>query len=193
VRPAQQSLLDRSRRLDNPAQPLPLPFSAVSTASSGDLEDLIYFLLAMRDEIEDGRIEDDLLLAQAHDLVRREHGVVFIVRGDLGVKAGIEASLGVMFQRWPLSRNYYLRSVWNVVVPVARRTGHAKSLLKSATDFADALGRPLYLNAYQPPRHVCLEDTSAEPSPKLRLCSRHMALAGRIFAHIPEVADQKAS
>jgi hypothetical protein len=159
----------------------PRPLSEVTPATPGDFRELVYFLLSVRDEIDDGEIEEDLLVSLAHALTRREYGVCFIVRGP----TGIEGSLGILFERPRLARAYRLRSVWNVVIPAARNTtGHAKSLLTAATEFSDGIGRKLLLDTCQPPHRIKL-DKDLEQSPKARLCSRYMDTAGRIFAYLP--------
>jgi len=102
-------------------------------------------------------------------------------------KLGIEASLGILFERPRLARAYRLRGCWNVVLPAARKSGHAKALLLTATSFADRIGRVLYLDACLPPQRVPITP-EIEASPKVRLCSRHLASAGRIFAHVPNTS-----
>jgi hypothetical protein len=159
----------------------PRPLSEIKTATQADFAELVYFLLSVRDEIDDGEVEEDLLVNLADSLSRREFGICFIVRGP----TGIEGSVGILFERPRLARTYRLRSVWNVVLPAARNTtGHAKSLLTAATEFADGLGRKLLLDACQPPYRIKL-DKDLEQSPKIRLCSRYLDTAGRIFAYYP--------
>ncbi len=159
----------------------PRRFSEVKPAAPEDFPELVYFLLSVCDEIDDGEIEEDLLVSLADALTKREYGICFIVRGPLG----IEGSVGILFERPRLARSYRLRSVWNVVAPAARNTtGHAKSLLTAATEFADGVGRKLLLDACQPPERIKL-NKDLEVSPKVRLCSRHMYIAGRIFAYLP--------
>ena len=164
-----------------PGQPA-RPFSHVETADPGDLDQLIWFLQSVRDEIDGGRAEEDLLLSLASQMVRRDGGVAFIVRSPLG--RGIEASMGVVFERPILSRNYYLRSVWNVVAPEARHTtGHAKSLLVAANKFADGIGRRIYIR----------EDAAQFDAPKLRLCGRHLRPAAALFMHEPSLTPMTAA
>jgi hypothetical protein len=174
-----------------PIEPLPAPhkpprpFSEVAVAAPKDFPELVYFLLSVRDEIDDGEVEDDLLVSLADTLTRQDYGICFIVRGPLG----IEGSVGILFERPRLARPYHLRALWNVVAPAARNTtGHAKSLLLAATGFADSLGRKLLLDACQPPHRVKL-DKDLEQSPKIRLCSRYFDTAGRIFAYLPRETE----
>lgn len=167
----------------------PKPPSEVITAKLSDIDDLITFLCRLRNEIDDGEIEQDILVSHAINMVKRRDGIVFIVRG----KRGIEGSLGIRFERKSLTRAYHLQIVWNIVAPAARQTGHASSLLKTAIEFANALDRRIYLNA--PRFHPQMVELRAavEPSPKVRLYSRHFHIAGRIFAHFPESQEVTAS
>jgi hypothetical protein len=159
-----------------PATKPPRPLSPVAYAQPPDLEDLVWFLRSVRDEIDGGRVEDDMMVALVERLVRREGGVAMIVRGQYGV----EASLGVRFDHPELSRAHYLRAVWNVVAPEARKsTGHARSMLLHARAFADSIGLPLLIEEYSP-------DLEAG---KLRLIGRHMKTAGAVFLHEPQPAE----
>ena len=152
----------------------PRPFSHVETAEADDLDSLLWFLNSVKEEIDSGHVEDDLLSELAARMVNRDGGIAFIVRSSLG--RGIEASLGVIFERPLLSRVYYLRSVWNVVAPEVRTTtGHAKSLLVAGNNFADGMGRRIYVKA----------DAPQFDAPKLRLCGRHMKPSAALFMHEP--------
>jgi hypothetical protein len=165
----------------------PKPLSDVRTGKPSDLGDVVAFLSGLRDEIDDGEIEPDLLISLATTLLNGRDGIVFIVRGAGNDR--IEASIGILFERRRLARTYRLRVVWNLVAPSARRTtGHAASLLRAAVNFADALQRPIYLDASKQRPQMIELDNKAEPSPKIRLCSRHLYVAGLIFGHFPELA-----
>lgn len=158
-----------------PPQKPPRPLSEVAYAGPGDLDDLIWFLRSVRDEIGDGRVEDTIMVQLAHDLTSRIDGIALIVRGTLGV----EASLGIRFQRPLLLSTHDLRVVWNVVTPELRRsTGHAKSLLIAARSLADRMGRRLLFEEFTP-------DPAAG---KMRLLARHLQPAGAVFLYAPEVA-----
>ncbi len=182
-----------------PARTEPVALSKVEPATVQDFQDLVYFLYRVREEIDDGDVEQDLLAELVKALVNRQYGIAFIVRGP----TGIEASLGVILERPRLGRKYRLRSVWNVVIPAARRTtGHAKSLLATATAFADQIGREFYLETWTQPERTEFAYPQGEigpcnqcgrqlhefldKSPKARLCSRYLPSAGRIFAYSPQ-------
>jgi len=181
-----------------PALMPPTPFSTVKPARPDDFQDLAYLLNSMREEIDDGEVDQDLLVDLVRTLVHRQFGIAFIVRG----MTGIEGSIGLLLERPRLTRRYRLRSVWNVVIPAARgTTGHAKSLIAAATAFSDRVGRELYLETWCPPEraeyvspqgaviacHKCGRRLNEfiEKSPKARLCSRYLDSTGRIFAYIP--------
>ncbi len=155
----------------------PRPLSSVFYADPGDFEPLMAFLLSVRGEIGDGAAEEDMLAEIAHDLTRRIHGVALVVRGE----AGIEGSLGIAAGRPLFSRAHFLRSVWFVVAPEARSTGHAKSLLLKGREFAESLGRPLVL-----------EEMAKDPEDgKLKLISRHLKATDTVlrFRHLPSVGE----
>lgn len=171
------------------AKPPKLP-SETAIAKSSDADDLIRFLSGLRREIEDGEVEPDLLDALVTSIVKENNGVAFIIRGQ----RGIEASIGIGFERRPLARTYRLRVVWNLVAPPVRHsTGHAIGLIQTAIKFADALGRPIFLNASVHKPQIIKLKYSAEPSPKVRLYSRHLPTAGLIFAHFPGMAEIERS
>lgn len=162
-----------------PSYKPPRPLSPVEYARPVDLDDLVWFLRSVRDEIEGGRVDDDLMVALATDLVRCKGGVALIVRGQYGV----EASLGLRFDRPELSRADHLRSVWNVVAPEARQsTGHARSLLLHARNFADSMRLPLIMEEY----------TDDLASGKAKLVARHLKTAGAVFLHEPGTAEATA-
>jgi hypothetical protein len=158
-----------------PAQRPPRPFSDVKMATAEDADDLIWFLRSVADEIDGGAAEDDLMTAMATQLARRDGGMALIVRGS----RGIEASMGIVFLRPLLSRNYFLHTVWRVVAPEARMTGHAKSLLVEARKYADGIGRRLQN----------IEYAAEIDAPTIRLCTRHLKISGAVFSHIPENAS----
>lgn len=163
-----------------PATRPPRPLSPVVCAQPQDLEDLVWFLRSVRDEIDGGRVEDDLMVALADKLVRRYAGVALIVRGAYGV----EASLGMRFNRTEFSRADHLRTVWNVVAPEARQsTGHARSMLIHARSFADTIGLPLVIEEYSP-------DLEAG---KMKLLGRHLKTAGAVFLHEPQPLEAEAA
>lgn len=83
-----------------PAQKAPRPLSPVVTAGELDLTDMIWFLHQMRDEIEGGRAEEEVMVAWAGAMARKVGGVALIVRGA----NGIEASMGLAIETPPLSR-----------------------------------------------------------------------------------------
>jgi|SRR5215469_1396541 len=147
----------------------PKPVSPVDLATSADFEDLVRFLKMMRDEIVCD--DDDLLMAMIAALANRHGGVAFVVRGD--GKEPIEASMGLYFARVsPLSRQYRMLSVWNLVLPEKRaRTGHAKSLILSAKTLASQLGTPAIIDEWGSP-----------DLPKNKLCSRHLSLVRVMFS-----------
>jgi GNAT superfamily N-acetyltransferase len=146
----------------------------VGFAAINDYDDLLRFLFEVKDEVDEGRAEEDLIAALVKDFTHRVGGIALIIRGD----SGIEASLGIKIERPMLSRSHYLRSVWNVVLPEARLTGHARSLLIAARQFADEIGRPILLEEWTP----------QIDAPKARLVSRHFKTAGAIFRHLPAVS-----
>lgn len=158
-----------------PAQKQPRPLSPVVYATPADLDDLVWFLHEMRSEIEGGLAEEDMMVAVASALVRKAGGgVALIVRGD----KGIEASMGLAFEKPLLSRKPRLRVVWNCVLPEYRVTGHAKSLLIRARELADSLGRQLLLEEFSPDPE----------NGKVKLAGRHMTNAGQMFLYSPELA-----
>ncbi len=155
-----------------PAQKAPRPLSTVEYATPLDLDDLVWFLHAMREEIGDGQAEEDKLVALASAMVRSTGGVALIVRG----KTKIEASLGLVFNEPLLNSKRYFLVAWNCVLPEARVTGHAKSLLAKAKVLADQLQRPLLLEEFSP-----------DPdSGKVKLAARHLKPFGQLFRHLPE-------
>jgi hypothetical protein len=167
--------------LASPGGRAPVECSATTIAQAADYAELMCFLLPLRDEIDDGTVDPDLLAEIVESLTNRIAGLAFIVRGP----TSIEASLGLLFEKAsPLSRHYRVRCIWNVVAPEARKTGHAKGLLAAATRFADQLERPFYLIMPTTPRQIEISP-ALEPSAKIRFCARHMAVAGTVFAHIP--------
>ncbi len=172
--PGRWDLDKRLRPSRGPAQKAPRPLSDVTYAGPDDLEPLLTFLREVRDEIDGGRVEEDLLRDLAEQLTHRVKGVALVVRGPYG----IEASMGLRAEQPLFSRVHYLRAVWNVVAPEARGTGHAKSLLIKGREFADGLGRPLWAEEYG----IDLA------SGKMALIGRHMRQAGAIFRYAPEVA-----
>lgn len=157
-----------------PAQKLPRPLSPVLYATPADLDDLVWFLHNMRDEIEGGAAEEEALIAIASAYVRKAGGVALIVRGD----KGIEASMGLMIEQPPLSSRKRLRPLWNCVLPEARITGHAKSLMLRAREIADSLKRDILL----------VEFTPDQENGKVKLAGRHMIPAGHVFRYSPETA-----
>ncbi len=155
----------------------PRPLSDVAYAGPGDLDALVAFLLSVRDEIWDGLAEEDLLTELAYALTHHVQGVALIVRGE----DGVEGSLGIAAGRPLFSRTHFLRSVWFVVAPEARTTGHAKSLLLKGREFAESLGRPLVI-----------EEIAANPEDgRLKLISRHLKASDTVlrFRHLPTVAE----
>ena len=158
-----------------PATRPPRPLSEVTYAGPDDYEPLLLFLNDMHDEIDGGRVELDLLADLALDLTHRIGGVVFVVRGPMG----IEASLGLRAEHSLFSRTHYLRSTWLVVSQEARATGHAKSLLIKGRELADSMGRSLLIEELAP-------DMS---SGKVKLVGRHLQQAGAIFRHSPKAAS----
>lgn len=158
-----------------PAQKAPRPLSPVANAGPDDLENLVWFLHQMRDEIADGQAEEEMLVALAKRLVDRREGVALIVRG----RERIEASLGLVFQNPLLRSARHLHVAWHCVLPECRATtGHAKSLLARAKEISDDLKRPLLLEEFNPDPE----------SGKVKLAKRHLKPAGQLFVHIPEVA-----
>lgn len=159
-----------------PAMKPPRPLSPVAGALPEDLENLVWFLHQMRDEIADGQAEEEVLIALARRLVDRREGVALIVRGD----DKIEASLGLVFQHPLLRSARYLHVAWHCVLPECRATtGHAKSLLARAKEIADDLRRPLLLEEFNPDPE----------SGKVKLARRHLTPVGQLFVHRPaEVA-----
>lgn len=157
----------------------PRPLSPVAYAQAHDLDDLVWFLRSVRDEIDGGRVEDDLMVEWVRNLVHRVDGVAMIVRGQYGV----EASIGLKFDHPLFSRAHHLRTVWNVVAPEARQTtGHARSLLVHARGFADSIGLPLVIEEF----------TDDLESGKAKLVARHMKTAGAVFLHEPQEPEGTA-
>lgn len=161
----------RSAAVRGPAQKPPRPLSPVTYAGPGDLDALLAFLASVRDEIEGGKVEGDLIADLADALTHRRQGVAFIVRGP----DGIEASLGLYAARPLFSRAHFLKAIWHVVAPEARMTGHAKSLLIEGRKFADSLGRPLLIE----------EMTPDVTTGKAALIGRHLQQAGTVFRYAP--------
>lgn len=135
----------RSYSLPEHLRPLrvPEPISPVAIATPEDRDDLIRFLAQIKDELSGGRGDIDLAFEWACRFVLRDGGVALIIRGT----GCIEASIGLELCREPLERPFYVRSIWNNVLPMARRTGHAKSLLIAAGEFAAVIGRRLEVRA----------------------------------------------
>lgn len=154
-----------------PAQKAPRPLSPVVTAGELDLTDMIWFLHQMRDEIEGGRAEEEVMVAWAGAMARKVGGVALIVRGA----NGIEASMGLAIETPPLSRRKRLRVLWNCVLPEARVTGHAKSLMLRAREMADSLQCDILL----------YEATPDPENGKVKLATRHMEKAGHVFLYSP--------
>jgi hypothetical protein len=125
----------------------------------------------MREEIADGHADEAVLVALAGALVKREGGTALIIRG----KTKIEASIGLKLETPLLSKQNRLRVIWNCVLPEARVTGHAKSLLIRSRELADSIGRDLVLE----------EITPDLESGKVKLASRHLVPSGRVFVYSP--------
>lgn len=157
-----------------PDQKAPRPMSPVVSATPRDLDDLMLFLRTMQDEIEGGAAEDEALVALASALVRQAGGVALIVRGE----NAIEASMGLAVETPFLSRRKRLRVLWNCVLPEARVTGHAKSLMVRAREMADSLQCNILLEEFIIDRE----------NGKVKLAGRHMSPAGHLFLYSPEVA-----
>lgn len=158
-----------------PPQKAPRPMSQVDHAGARDLEDLIWFLHDMKDEIADGHADPEELVALASMLVRGAYGTALIVRGN----DRIEASLGLVVEKPLLRREPNLRVAWHCVLPECRATtGHAKSLLARAKEIADDLKRQMILEEFNPDPE----------SGKVKLAKRHFKPAGQLFVHTPEVA-----
>ena len=162
------------RSVKGPSQKPPRPLSPVDLAGPNDLDALLEFLAAVRDEIDGGRVELEVMATIARELVNRVRGVAFIVRGPFGV----EASLGLRAESPLLSRTHHLRSTWYVVAPEARATGHAKSLLLEGQKLAASIGRPLLIE----------ELTPDIANGKAALIGRHLKTAGTVFCFSPPVA-----
>lgn len=161
-----------TRQHRGPATKPPRPLSPVAYAQPQDLEDLVWFLRSVRDEIDGGRVEDDLMVAVADRLVHRRDGVALIVRGPYGV----EASLGMEFDQPTFSRAFHLSVCWNLVAPEMRQsTGHARSMLLQARAFADSIGLPLLIEEYG-------QDLEGG---KAKLVARHISPVGTLFMHRP--------
>lgn len=160
-------------KISAPSEPsLPRELSLVSVANPDDFEDLLTFLQRIRNEIDGGTAEWDLLLETTADLVSRNHGIVFVVRGRGNL---IEASLALRFYRRLLVRSYLLRIMWNAVLPDKRKTGHAKSLLIQACKFSDEVGCPLWHEEFSP----------TTDAPRVQLAGRHLLPTGFVFTHLP--------
>ncbi len=157
-----------------PAFPAPKPLSPVRYAGPDDLDDLLAFLAAVKNEIEGGRVAGDLIADLAHALTHRQRGVAFIIRGP----SGIEASLGLWAERPLLSHGYFLKAAWLVAAPEVRDSGHTKSLLLEGRKFANAIGRPLLVE----------EMTTNLANGKAALIGRHLSQAGAVFLYKPAVA-----
>ena len=157
-----------------PPQKPPRPLSAVEHADPRDLENLVWFLHQMREEIADGNADEAVLVELATSMVKGRSGTALIVRGD----GKIEGSLGLIFEKPLLRNSNNLRVAWNCVLPECRVTGHAKSLIARAKEIADHLNRPLLLEEFSPDPE----------SGKAKLARRHMKPAGQMFVHMPEVA-----
>lgn len=154
-----------------PSQKAPRPLSLVDVAALPDLDDLVVFLHEMLAEIDGGKADETVLVKLADALVRREGGTALIVRG----KTRIEASIGLKLETPLLSAQHRLRVAWNCVLPEARVTGHAKSLLIRAREVADSLGR-----------EIVLEESSPDmESGKVKLARRHLSPSGTVFLYSP--------
>lgn len=157
-----------------PAQKAPRPLSKVDWARPDDAEALITFLYSVRSEIDRGMFDDAEMETVARELANLDHGVAFIVRGP----DGIEASLGLKAIKATLSRTRRLHVAWFAVLPGARLTGHAKSLLLTARSYADRLGR-----------HLVAEESLSGDEPKTRLVARHIPPSGHIFSYAPAALE----
>ena len=131
----------------------PRPFSPTLVARGADFDELRDFLIRLRAELA---CDDEALLTDAvGDLVHCRGGIAWLIR-SADRWHSVEASLGLYFTRLsPFSRQYRLRSIWNIVAPERRNdSGHAKSLLRAAELFADRVGVPALIeDDYVPGKH----------------------------------------
>lgn len=168
----------------------PRPLSPVSHAEPQDIEDLFAFLKSVRGQIGDGDVDDELLASAAWALSSCDGGTALVIRGA----RGIEGSLGLLADRQPLSRTHFLRAIWLVVAPEALLTGHARSLVLSAMDFANRLGRPLIIEEFSNPDVFASRRTKeyglrfSHIDGRVRFLCRHMRPTGVIFSNAPAVA-----
>lgn len=171
----------------------PRPLSPVFYAEPSDSEDLFRFLFGMQDEIDGGRADVELLATSVRNLAHRVGGTALIVRGMGG---GIEGSIGLRAEHTPLSRVHYLRSIWLIVTPEARNTGHAKSLVIAAQALADQLGRRLTIEEFGTPEARADRDTGEyrlrfqHADRRVRFLGRHLQPVGIVFNHLPAVAAE---
>ena len=157
-----------------PSQRPPRPLSPVAVAGIADRDGLIAFLQEMREEV--GRPDDAAIERVAAGLAGRNGGIALVVRGEDG---RIEGSMGIEMSVGGLSRACRLRTIWFAVLPQARLSGHARSLLLAARRFADGVGRPLLI-----------EEMAAQPeNPKQRLFARHFPEIGVIYLHQPAALE----
>ena len=162
-------------RPKGPSFRAPLPLLPVLYATPADTESLLAFMMRMRDEAEIDGSADEAIARGVWRLTHRDGGVALIVRGTDGL---IEGSIGIVAECSILAQQHVLRGAWYAVLPEARNNSHARSLLTAALAFADAVGRPLLIDALSPePDH-----------PKRKLFKRHFSEAGAVFRHVPVVA-----
>lgn len=128
---------------------LPEPISVVEIATPDDGDALVLFLTQIQDELSGGRGDIEIACAYARAFAMRTGGAALVVRGH-DHDRHIEASIGLLFYREPLERRYHIRSIWNNVIPAARRSGHAKSLLIAAKQFADGLHLDIFVREDAP-------------------------------------------
>lgn len=164
----------------------PRPLSSVSHAGPADAEDLFRFLLGLRTQIGDGNVDDDVLADTVWKFATWQRGTAMIVRGD----RGIEASIGVKVEPMPLSHECFLRSIWLVVAPEARLSGHAKSLVVAARELSARLDRSLVIQEFGLPSAFSDRKTGSynlrfpHIDRRMRFLGRHLRPVGVIFNNV---------
>lgn len=106
-----------------------------------------------------------------HRGTRGKEGIIGVIDGP----KDIEATIAIIPGQWWYSSDRHLEEFWNYVRPEARRSNHAKDLIKFGKWCSEQWGIPLLMGI--------LSNTRTEA--KIGLYSRQIKHVGALFVHNP--------